>query len=213
MDKVSNFGLAGLPKNVIAGASINTKTKDHWERFKQTTQETMEDIKSDDSGIDAVIERLYEVQCFREEYMAETVALHMAKQDQQHKNPGWVVILAGERHILGRDGIPNRALRRMAAYATTRAKQNVANNTKWKNKYDSVCNRGVFTFVPRSVSSIPVIIDNIKEAPDHRSADYVWFTQRDPNATFDASVVNAAPTRTTEQHPYHHHHPNLVINS
>jgi hypothetical protein len=49
----------------------------------------------------------------------------------------------------------------------------------------------------------------MKEAPDHRSADYVWFTQRDPNATFDASVVNAAPTR--KEHPYHHHHHNLVV--
>ncbi|MGK3741656.1 MAG: hypothetical protein ACI90V_008510 [Bacillariaceae sp.] len=138
--------------------------------------------------------------------MAETVALHMAKQEQQHKNPGWVVILAGERHILGRDGIPNRALRRMAAYATTRAKRNVA-NTKWTNKDDGVTHRGVFTFVPKSVSS-PVRVD-MKEAPDHRSADYVWFTQRDPNATFDASVVNAAPTR--KEHPYHHHHHNLVV--
>eukprot|EP00957_Ditylum_brightwellii_P116041 8852935-Ditylum_brightwellii.AAC.1 len=67
-----------------------------------------------DGAIESYIERLYEVQCFREEYMAETAALHMTKQEQTN-NPGWVVILAGERHILGRDGIPNRALRRMAS--------------------------------------------------------------------------------------------------
>ena len=106
--------------------------------------------------------------------MAETVAMQMAK-----KHSGWVVILAGERHILGRDGIPFRALRRMAAHKTEDL--DALNG--------DVLNRGVFTFLPRTVS-FPI---SAKEAPGMRSADYVWFLQRDPKISFDPSVVNMAP--------------------
>merc|ERR1712238_528943 len=126
VDQVYEFGLAGLPDSVIAG--VNTNSKLHWERFKKTTQEQMDNNTWDlsrvgsssslcDGGataIDSFIQRSYEVQCFREEYMADTVAQHMGAQ-QLENNPWWVAILAGERHIVGRDGIPNRALRRMSA--------------------------------------------------------------------------------------------------
>jgi hypothetical protein len=80
---VSGFGLVGLPNLVIAGG-VNTKSKDHWEQLKQTTQETIVSKSGNfnanggvglicDGGIDSYIEQLYEVQCFREEYMVETV--------------------------------------------------------------------------------------------------------------------------------------------
>jgi len=212
VDTVSEFGLAGLPDSVIT--NVNTKSKAHWEKFKQTTQETLE-IKSNDGvgsicdgAIESYIERLYEVQCFREEYMAETAALHMVKQEQKN-NPGWVVILAGERHILGRDGIPNRTLRRMASMLTSIASsasshRKASVTAAAKGKGSKVSHRGIFTFLPKCVS-FPVSL--AKEAPDHKSADYVWFTQRNLNTAFDASVVNAAPTRIEQNH---HHSHNLV---
>ena len=187
VDTVSRKGLDGLPDSVIR--DVDTTEAVHWERFRTDTREATLAPGTDDSIIEAHIRRLYEVQCFREEYMAEMVAQHMAKQPC-----GWVAILAGERHILGRDGIPDRALRRISARRTEMATARTAREQHRvltaENLDNAVSNRGVFTFVPQSVS-FPVRI--AKDVPDIRSADYVWYTQRDPALAFDTSVVNSVP--------------------
>merc|ERR1712194_843499 len=99
--------------------------------------------------------------------MAESIARH---QREYKKGNGWIITLAGERHILHRDGIPLRALRR----------------SKVKS---GIQNRGVFTIVPRTVN-FPIIA---KEAPGITSTDYVWFVERDPSIKFDEESVNLAP--------------------
>ena len=106
---------------------------------------------------------------FRDDYMADTAATHM------HRHPdGWVVLFAGERHILKRNGIPSRALRGLA---------------KGRLSSSPSSNRGVFTIVPRTVP-FPLYLT---DALGKEEADYVWYIQRDPEVAFKEHDVNAAP--------------------
>jgi len=110
---------------------------------------------------------------FRDDYMAETAATHMIRHPE-----GWVVLFAGERHILKRDGIPSRALRGLA---------------KLRLAFPSLpSNRGVFTIVPRTIS-FPLVL---KDALGMEAADYVWYVQRDPSVSFNEHDVNNAPIET-----------------
>lgn len=162
VEQVQNKGLASIPSEIIKGVSLSDQT--HFERFRRNMPSTS--CFDCQDAFEAHIRRSYEVQCFREEYMAESIALH-----QMEKESGWVISLAGENHVLGRDGIPFRALRRTTA------------------KIPFHRNRGVFTILPKTVQ-FPVILSG---APGMESADYVWFVERDPSIIFDESSVNLAP--------------------
>merc|ERR1719232_626805 len=108
-----------------------------------------------------------------EQYMAESVSLQV-KRFKSHEQGHWTAVLAGENHILGRGGIPCRALRKSAKYLT---------------KGESV-NRGLYTIIPRTVA-FPVIAN---DAPGSSSADYVWFVEND---NLQSDKINASPFGNT----------------
>ena len=111
---------------------------------------------------------------FREEYMAERAALQMNRQPF-----GWVALLAGEKHIMRRDGLPSRVLRTFAG-----------GRTKFSKGLSIVPpSRGVYTIVPK-VISFPLAA---KDTLGIESADYVWYVQRDPSVDFREDKVNNAP--------------------
>ena len=114
------------------------------------------------------------VTLFREEYMAESAALQM--NNQPH---GWVALLAGERHVMRRDGLPSRVLR---TFAGGRIKSSESLSVEPPS-------RGVFTIVPQ-VISFPLAA---KDTLGIESADYVWYVQRDPSVDFKEDKVNNAP--------------------
>jgi len=178
VDSVSQVGLSSISPSIIEG--VGTSDKKHWKGFQRDAYERIsyDDFVSDFGGcteaVEAKIQRQYEVQCFREEYMAESVARAVSDRPD-----GWVAILAGERHILGRNGIPFRALRRVT---TNR-------NQRFSGSMTDVSNRGVFTIIPKTIS-YPLVA---KEAPGIASADYIWYTQRDPSSKFQEDQVNLAP--------------------
>jgi len=166
VEKVREKGLSAIPRSIIDG--VSTSDLGHYKRFRSTTlSELDETVFGCKEAMEAHLRKIYEVQCFREEYMAETVARHQ----RETKGCAWIITLAGERHILHRDGIPFRALRRDTA------------------KRPGIQNRGIFTIVPRTVN-FPVILH---EAPGIGSADYVWFVERDPSIVFDETSINVAP--------------------
>jgi hypothetical protein len=114
------------------------------------------------------------VTLFREEYMAENAAIQMNRQPY-----GWVALLAGERHILRRDGLPSRALR---TFAEGRRKFS-------KNFSAMQPSRGVFTIAPKVISFPIAAYDTV----GIESADYVWYVQRDSSTEFREDKVNNAP--------------------
>ena len=160
--------------SIIEGG-VCTDDREHAHHFKTVA---MQRLSLADFGcqeeMDAAIHRQYEVQCFREDYMAESAAMGMARQSED----GWVVLLAGEQHILGRNGIPFRALRRFSRKSLS-PMSSLAGSS-----------RGVFTIVPKTVSSFPIAV---KDALGMESADYVWYVQRDPSSKFREDKVNNAP--------------------
>ena len=121
--------------------------------------------------------RAYEVQCFREEYMAATAAAHLVASD----GGGWLALLAGERHVRGRRGLPARTARRLAA-ATSGARK-------------APCDfRGAFVVVPRTAPP-PAREDAM---PGTEVADYLWYVARDAGDTaFREDRVNRAPAVLT----------------
>ena len=107
---------------------------------------------------------------FRDDYMADTAATHMNRHPD-----GWVVLFAGERHILKRNGIPSRALRALAKGRLSLA--------------SLPSSRGVFTIIPRTIH-FPLFLT---DALGMEEADYVWYIQRDPAVPFKEHDVNDAP--------------------
>eukprot|EP00571_Detonula_confervacea_P014382 CAMPEP_0172303130 /NCGR_PEP_ID=MMETSP1058-20130122/4710_1 /TAXON_ID=83371 /ORGANISM="Detonula confervacea, Strain CCMP 353" /LENGTH=361 /DNA_ID=CAMNT_0013013843 /DNA_START=424 /DNA_END=1509 /DNA_ORIENTATION=+ len=163
--------------NLLAASVIDevcTTDLEHAEDFRRLA---MQRLSLTDYGcqeaMDAAIWREYEVKCFREDYMAETAAMQMARRPD-----GWIAILAGEQHILRRNGIPLRALRR----SSRKSSSVTASPSR---------SRGVFTIVPKTIS-FPIAA---KDAPGIESADYVWYVQRDPSTEFREDKVNNAPYR------------------
>mmetsp|Transcript_7470 Transcript_7470/g.22123 ORF Transcript_7470/g.22123 Transcript_7470/m.22123 type:complete len:381 (-) Transcript_7470:46-1188(-) len=118
--------------------------------------------------------RLVEVQNFRDEYMSESAALHY---DKRRKRDGWLVVLAGERHVANREGVPDRVARRVGR----------ATNTP---EHADVVFRGVHTIVPQTVA-FPVRAACFP-GPDH--SDVVWF-QPMPDS-FNPNKINRAPRPT-----------------
>jgi len=188
---VEKNGLAGISAAVVGKVVMSDKAhKEQFEKLFAPNFSLEKDFGGCPEAFDAHIQRLYEVQCFREEYMAESAALHMDKQYYSSGGPGWVTILAGENHVLGRNGIPFRALRRVAIKRTAMNKNQDNHYKKNKKNFSlPVSNRGVFTIVPRAIS-FPI---GLKEAPGISSADYVWFLERDPRIAFDEKKINLAP--------------------
>lgn len=52
--------------------------------------------------------RLYQTQCLWDEYMAESASIYLNKHPEKT-----LVVIAGEGHVLGRTGIPNRIHKRV----------------------------------------------------------------------------------------------------
>mmetsp|Transcript_6398 Transcript_6398/g.13842 ORF Transcript_6398/g.13842 Transcript_6398/m.13842 type:complete len:419 (+) Transcript_6398:76-1332(+) len=172
----ANNGSSSPP--IIGG--VRTDDREHAEDFRRVTalQMSLSDFGGCVEAMEAAIARQYEVQCFREEYMAETAAIQMASQPD-----GWIALLAGERHILKRNGLPFRALRR-------------STNIRMKGFLSlPSLNRGLFTIVPRT-EPFPAAA---KDAIGMESADYVWYVQRDPSTEFREHEVNAAPMRKMDR--------------
>jgi len=115
-------------------------------------------------------QQLLEVQNFRDEYMADSAALHY---DHRRSRDGWLVLLAGSRHVAHRDGLPDRVARRVASRTEAPADDRVF--------------RGVHTIIPETVS-FPV-----KAAcfPSSTYGDIVWYQR--PGEGFDPAKINRAP--------------------
>ena len=177
VENVKLQGLSNVSPRVIEG--VCTNDREHAEDFKRLAvhQLFLSDFGGCVEAMEAAITRQYEVQCFREEYMAETAAIQMASQPD-----GWIALLAGERHILKRNGLPFRALRRMT-------------NVRKSLLSPMSPSRGLFTIVPKT-ASFPIAA---KDAPGMESADYVWYVQRDPSTEFRENEVNRAPVRRINQ--------------
>jgi len=107
VDLVQTKCLASVPPSVIRNVSLNDRG--HFRDFQRLALQQLDGVCPE--ALDTLIHREYEVQCFREEYMAESVALHAG-----HRPDGWVAVLAGERHIVNRNALPFRALRRVTAH-------------------------------------------------------------------------------------------------
>jgi len=162
---VLSRGLDAVPTSLIKGVESHQPT--HYAQYKRIMGLTA-DAQSNPHYM-GIFNRAYLVQCFREEYMAESVSLQV-KRYKSHKQGHWTAVLAGENHILGRGGIPSRALRKSAKFLT---------------QGDSV-NRGLYTIIPRTIA-FPVIAN---DAPGSSSADYVWFVEND---NLQNDKVNASP--------------------
>ena len=66
VDAVSRNGLSGIPDSIIRG--VSTSHTEHRERFQDATEDTMKSaFGGNEDACTAHINRLYEVQCFREE--------------------------------------------------------------------------------------------------------------------------------------------------
>lgn len=178
VEEVERVALHGLSDDssppIITG--VCTSDREHEEDFRRVAERHMSvsDFGGCAEAMEAAIARQYEVQCFREEYMAETAATHIASRPN-----GWIALLAGERHILKRNGLPFRALRR-SANTTERFSTN---------------NRGLFTIVPKT-AAFPT---SAKDAPGMELADYFWYVQRDPSTGFKENEVNSSPMRSSDQ--------------
>lgn len=167
VDMVKLHGLNSGSQPIIKG--VWTNDLQHEADFKAAEGYMLSDYGGCVEAMEKAITRQYEVQCFREEYMAETAAVHMASQPD-----GWIVLLAGERHILKRNGLPFRAVRRAA-------------NIRKTFVSPLAPNRGIFTIIPRT-SALP------KDIPGMDLADYFWYVQRDPeNSDFRENEVNLSP--------------------
>ena len=123
--------------------------------------------------------RVVDVQNFRDEYMSESVAMHYETfqkdpVDRDVQRDGWLVVLAGSRHVAHRDGMPHRIARRVAA------------KTNDYSRSDAVY-RGVHTIIPE-VLDFPV---EARKFPSTDYGDYVWYMPRRPD--FDPKIVNNAP--------------------
>jgi len=121
------------------------------------------------SSVDA--ERLTAVQNFRDEYMADAAARHY---DAKKTRDGWLVLLAGQRHVANRDGLPDRVARRVARAASTPA-------------HGDAVFRGVHTILPET-TNFPVKLACL---PSSTYGDVVWLQPK--SADFDPSKVNRAP--------------------
>ena len=130
------------------------------------------------SKTDCTDARVLEIQNLRDEYMSESAAMHYeTAQRHDHSNEqrdGWLVVLAGSRHVAHRDGLPIRIARRVAA------------KTNAPERSDAVY-RGVHTIIPE-VLDFPVQARNF---PSADYGDYVWFMPR--RTDFNPAVVNNAP--------------------
>jgi uncharacterized iron-regulated protein len=123
--------------------------------------------------------RVVDIQNFRDEYMSESVAMHYETfqrdpVDRDAQRDGWLVVLAGSRHVAHRDGMPHRIARRVAA------------KTNDYSRSDAVY-RGVHTIIPE-VLDFPV---EARKFPSTDYGDYVWYMPRRPD--FDPKIVNNAP--------------------
>lgn len=180
--RVALHGLGDGASPPIPAGVLRTTDRAHMEDFRRVAaaQASPSDLGGCAAGAEAALARRYEVQCFREEYMAESVAAHVAASGGAEGGDGWIAILAGERHVLRRNGLPFRALRRTADV---------------RKRFPSSPSRGLFTFVPRT-AAFPA---SAEDAPGMELADYFWYVPRDPATEFKENEVNSAPMRRSHR--------------
>mmetsp|Transcript_985 Transcript_985/g.2108 ORF Transcript_985/g.2108 Transcript_985/m.2108 type:complete len:423 (+) Transcript_985:1394-2662(+) len=93
---------------------------------------------------DKAMSRYYEVYTLWEEYMSETAARYLAKHPTER-----MIVLAGEGHVRGRRGLPERIRRRIGSQP--------------------------FTVVPQMIAWLPENLPDVVYPPDWKEADWVWF--------------------------------------
>ncbi|CAB9514776.1 Protein of unknown function, DUF399 [Seminavis robusta] len=169
-------GIDAIPTSLLKG--VVTQEPGHYEQYQRIMKVSPEKLARNPS-FSKHFDRMYQVQCFREEYMAESVLVEVNRH-QKHPQGHWTAVLAGENHILGRGGIPSRALRRSSSSLLATGH---TPGMKLTPK-----NRGVFTVMPRTIS-FPMVAN---EAPGRMAADYVWYVEND---TLKTGQVNASPFR------------------
>jgi len=108
--------------------------------------------------------------------MADAAARHY---DSKKTRDGWLVLLAGQRHVANRDGLPDRVARRVARAASTPA-------------HGDAVFRGVHTILPET-TNFPVKLACL---PSSTYGDVVWLQPK--SADFDPSKVNRAPRPATK---------------
>ena len=117
VDQVLANGIEAVPTSLLKGVTSNNEPEHrHYQQYQKKLGITDELIAHSPS-IKAHFDRWYLVQRFREEFMAETIAMmvHKYQTKTSTDTSHWTTVLAGENHILGREGIPSRALRRASA--------------------------------------------------------------------------------------------------
>jgi Haem-binding uptake, Tiki superfamily, ChaN len=166
-----------VPTSVLKG--VVTQEPGHYELYQRLMHVSPAKLVENPTFL-THFDRMYQVQCFREEYMAESVLLEVNRH-LKHPQGHWTAVLAGENHILGRGGIPSRALRRLSSSL-------LASTGPYSTHKMLPKNRGVFTIMPRTIA-FPMVAN---EAPGRMAADYVWYVEND---NLKKDQVNASPFR------------------
>jgi uncharacterized iron-regulated protein len=170
-------GVDAVPSSVLKG--VVTQEPGHYQQYQQLMKVSPEQLVQNPTFL-THFDRMYQVQCFREEYMAESVLLEVNRH-LKHPQGHWTAVLAGENHILGRGGIPSRALRRLSSSL-------LASTGSYSTQKILPKNRGVFTVMPRTIA-FPMVAN---DAPDRMAAHYVWYVESD---NLEKDQVNASPLR------------------
>jgi uncharacterized iron-regulated protein len=170
-------GVDAVPTSVLKG--VVTQESDHYEQYQRLMKVSPEKLAHNPTFL-THFDRMYQVQCFREEYMAESILLEVNRH-LKHPQGHWTAVLAGENHILGRGGIPSRASRRLSSSLLASAGPYGTHKLLPKN-------RGVYTVMPRTIA-FPMVAN---EAPGRMAADYVWFVEND---NLKKDQVNESPLR------------------
>ena len=214
---IEHGGLSSLSSTNATEIPVNgvevDGNKEHWLRFRDhllKSSKLFQNGKVADAescfpkrleANNEEIRRWYEVQCFREEYMAESGAseLHKRKVDLLGKGKShWMIVLAGRNHIEHRDGIPDRLLRRISMKQNeeqTDNQRHVEHLGVYKQQQEFARSRGVYTIIPQT-NRFPV---ELSTAPKYPSADYFWFVERDVETfpEFRDDRINAAILRSS----------------
>jgi len=155
---------------------VDTANRNHYKRFASNIAA----LKHGGAG-DAMMWKMYEAMCLWEEYMAESVAMVMVKNEQKvveedvMKTEGNVmVVLAGAGHVEGRDGLPERIVKRVRERAIS------MKSTEMTRRGDGDGNEvGVFTVLPESVRWTADGLPDIEKPKGRQAADWVWYTCRE----------------------------------
>jgi len=144
---VRDNGLDGIPSDLRAlmPKDIDLNDLSHRHNFMDSIMASGHIAHNSKS-----LDRLYEVQVLWDEYMAESASNYLNSEP-----PGTVLcVMAGQTHVSGRTGIPNRISKRT--------------------------NKQPFVIVPKQVSWSPESgLPDIGVPPSEQECDWAWFTERE----------------------------------